>query len=79
MGVYYLKEPIESGEGGEGSAVECWVDNNYAGARVIENGADISQSMPAYALFSNYLAVANGTILQVGDDRPVRVTRVSLR
>lgn len=31
---------------GEGSAVECWVDDNYGGARVIENAADVQESTP---------------------------------
>lgn len=48
IGIYYLKEPMGPGEGGQGSAVECWVDNNYGGAKVIENGADIPESIPAY-------------------------------
>ena len=41
IGVYFLREPIS--QVGEGSAVECWVDDNYAGAKVIENAADIGE------------------------------------
>jgi hypothetical protein len=41
VGVYYVKEPLKTV--GEGSAVECWVDDNYAGARVLENAADIDE------------------------------------
>ena len=37
---------------GEGSSVECWVDDNYAGAKVIENVADIGDAIPTYVLFS---------------------------
>ncbi|KAJ7507134.1 hypothetical protein B0H11DRAFT_2271654 [Mycena galericulata] len=39
VGVYYIKEPISSI--GEGSSIECWVDDNYPGARTIENAADV--------------------------------------
>jgi hypothetical protein len=39
IAVYYVKEPRESVEG-YGSAVECWVDDNYAGAVVLANAAD---------------------------------------
>jgi hypothetical protein len=51
VGIYYLKEPISSI--GEGSAVECWVDDNYNGAKVIENAADVGESTPAYVQFSD--------------------------
>ena len=45
IGVYYLKEPVS--QVGEGSSIECWVDDNYGGAKVIENAADIGESTPA--------------------------------
>ena len=48
VGVYYLKEPIS--QIGEGSSVECWVDNNYAGAKTIANAADVGEPMAAYVL-----------------------------
>lgn len=50
IGIYYLKEP--AGEVGLGSAVECWVDDNYAGAVVIENAAQIGEATPAYVFYS---------------------------
>jgi hypothetical protein len=56
VGVYYLKEPIGYGEGGEGSAVECWVDDNYGGAKVIENGGDVSSGTPALEIIDHYVA-----------------------
>ena len=34
---------------GEGSSV--WVDDNYAGAKVIENAADIGDPIPMYVPF----------------------------
>ena len=46
IGVYYLREPV--GVIGAGSSVECWVDDNYAGAKVIENAADIGDAIPMY-------------------------------
>ena len=49
IGVYYLREPV--GVVGAGSLVECWVDDNYAGAKVIENAADIGDAIPMYVLF----------------------------
>ncbi len=45
IGIYYLREP--STQVGLGSAVECWVDDNYAGAKIIENAAQISEATPA--------------------------------
>ena len=45
VGVYYVKEPRE--QVGEGSAVECWVDDNYAGAVVIENAGDVGEPTPS--------------------------------
>lgn len=46
IGIYYLREPMGNADIGEGSAVECWVDDNYGGARVIENAADVQESTP---------------------------------
>jgi len=48
IGVYYLKEPIKTV--GQGSAVECWVDDNVRGARTIENAADVGETIPAYVI-----------------------------
>ena len=53
IGVYYLREPV--GVVGEGSSVECWVDDDYAGAKVIENAADIGDAIPTYVLFFLFL------------------------
>ena len=46
IGIYYVKEPMGRGDIDEGSGVECWVDDNYGGARVIENAADVKESTP---------------------------------
>ncbi|KAF7762099.1 hypothetical protein Agabi119p4_8692 [Agaricus bisporus var. burnettii] len=35
IGIYYLREGV--GEGGEGSKIECWVDDNYPGRKEIGN------------------------------------------
>ena len=68
VGVYYLKEP--SSQIGEGSSVECWVDNNYAGAKTIANAADVGEPVAAY-VFSNFhfrSSVLNVLVdTQVGD------------
>ena len=40
IGIYYLEEFVST-VNGEGSSVECWVDNNYGGAKVIKNAADV--------------------------------------
>ncbi|KAG5641250.1 hypothetical protein DXG03_005665 [Asterophora parasitica] len=53
IGVYYLREPIT--RVGEGSAVECWVDDNYAGAKVIENAADIGEEVPTLAVIDHFV------------------------
>ncbi|GLB39637.1 putative capsular associated protein [Lyophyllum shimeji] len=53
IGVYYLREPIK--KVGEGSAVECWVDDNYGGARVIENAADIEEEMPSLVVIDHFV------------------------
>lgn len=44
IGIYYLREPAS--EVGLGSAVECWVDDNYKGAVVIENAAQVGEPIP---------------------------------
>lgn len=44
VAVYYMKEPM--GPNGDGSAVECWVDDNYGGARVIEGSGDVGEPTP---------------------------------
>ena len=53
IGIYYLSEPVS--KIGEGSSVECWVDDNHAGARVIENAADIGEAVPVYVFFFFFL------------------------
>ena len=53
MGVYYLREPL--GDVGEGSLVECWVDDNCVGVNVIENAADIGDAIPTSVLFFSLL------------------------
>ncbi|KAF8064958.1 Cap64 protein [Lyophyllum atratum] len=54
IGVYYLQEPIK--KVGEGSAVECWVDDNYGGARVIENAADVEEETPALMVIDHFVS-----------------------
>ncbi|KAJ7201057.1 hypothetical protein GGX14DRAFT_658889 [Mycena pura] len=54
VGIYYLKEPVSIV--GEGSAVECWVDDNYGGARTIENAADVTESTAALHYIDHFVA-----------------------
>ncbi|KAJ2998102.1 hypothetical protein NUW54_g7062 [Trametes sanguinea] len=51
VGVYYVKEPVA--EIGEGSAVECWVDDNYRGAVVIENAAEVGEPTPSLQMIDH--------------------------
>lgn len=45
IAVYYLREPLAD-VGGTGSGVECWVDDNYKGAKMLLNGAEIDEALP---------------------------------
>ncbi|KAJ3532576.1 hypothetical protein NMY22_g7685 [Coprinellus aureogranulatus] len=54
IGIYFLKEPVS--QIGEGSTVECWVDDNYAGAKVIENAADIAEPKPSFVLIDQFVS-----------------------
>lgn len=47
IGVYYLREP-KAQVGEAGSSVECWVDNNYAGAKSLSNAADVGEATPTW-------------------------------
>jgi hypothetical protein len=53
IGVYYLKEPVS--QVGEGSSIECWVDDNYGGAKTIENAADVGEPTPALQVIDHYV------------------------
>ncbi|KAK7683576.1 hypothetical protein QCA50_013414 [Cerrena zonata] len=57
IGIYYLKEPVsgpEEGMGvGEGSAVECWVDDNFAGAVMIENAGNVGEPKPTLEMIDH--------------------------
>ncbi|KAJ7163359.1 hypothetical protein C8R46DRAFT_1103126 [Mycena filopes] len=54
VAVYYVKEPISAV--GEGSAVACWVDDNYGGARTIENAADVPEATAALFYIDRFVA-----------------------
>jgi len=54
IGIYYLREPVS--KIGEGSSVECWVDDNYAGAKVIENAADVGEPTPALRVIDHFVS-----------------------
>ena len=44
IAVYYLKEPLKDDD--SGSAVQCWVDDNYAGAHLLVNRGPIGEVTP---------------------------------
>ncbi|KAI0752867.1 hypothetical protein C8Q80DRAFT_1148825 [Daedaleopsis nitida] len=73
VAVYYVKEPAN--EVGLGSAVECWVDDNYPGAVVIENAGNVGEPTPTLQMIDH--RVARGThyvecqLLGEEDDRNV--------
>ncbi len=54
IGVYYLREPRSVV--GAGSAIECWVDDNYKGAVIIDNSAGIGEPTPAYVSHSFFVS-----------------------
>ncbi|KZT26074.1 hypothetical protein NEOLEDRAFT_1132612 [Neolentinus lepideus HHB14362 ss-1] len=54
IGIYYLREPRRD-VGQEGSTVECWVDDNYGGARQISNAADIGEATPTLELIDHFV------------------------
>jgi hypothetical protein len=45
VGVFYVREPRQ--DIGEGSYVDCWVDDNVPGAKRISNAADVGDLQPA--------------------------------
>ncbi|EPS96360.1 hypothetical protein FOMPIDRAFT_1130494 [Fomitopsis schrenkii] len=53
VAVYYIKEPTSAVR--LGSAVECWVDDNYGGAVVIENAAQVGEPTPALEIIDHYV------------------------
>lgn len=53
IGIYYLSEPVS--KIGGGSSIECWVDDNYGGAKVIGNAAEIGEPTPAYVFLSFFI------------------------
>lgn len=57
VGVYYVKEPASNVR--LGSAVECWVDDNYAGAVVIENAAQIGEPTPALEMIDRHVSAGS--------------------
>lgn len=67
VGIYYLKEPIR--DIGEGSQLECWVDDNFGGAVTIENSGDISSPIPALEMIDQMVSRGSHYVecLLIGD------------
>ncbi|KIJ16490.1 hypothetical protein PAXINDRAFT_168599 [Paxillus involutus ATCC 200175] len=57
VGIYYIKEPISEVE--EGSQIECWVDDNFGGAVIIENAGDVSSPVPTLEMIDHSVARGN--------------------
>ncbi|TCD68771.1 Cap64p [Steccherinum ochraceum] len=55
IGIYYLREPMPE-NGSEGAAVECWVDDNYTGAVVIENYGNVGEDTPSLEIIDRGVA-----------------------
>ncbi|KAF8120029.1 hypothetical protein EV363DRAFT_1228384 [Boletus edulis] len=51
VGIYYVKEPIE--EIGEGSQLQCWVDDNVRGAVIVENAGNIIEPVPTLEIIDH--------------------------
>ncbi|KIK93684.1 hypothetical protein PAXRUDRAFT_828723 [Paxillus rubicundulus Ve08.2h10] len=57
VGIYYIKEPMNEVE--EGSQVECWVDDNFGGAVIIENAGDVSSPVPTLEIIDHSVSRGN--------------------
>ncbi|KZT00724.1 uncharacterized protein LAESUDRAFT_665546 [Laetiporus sulphureus 93-53] len=78
VGVYYVKEP--SSNVGLGSAVECWVDDNFAGAVVIENAAPVGEPTPALEMIDHQVSTGphfvECQLMGEEDDRDIPAFRI---
>ncbi|CCM01989.1 uncharacterized protein FIBRA_04063 [Fibroporia radiculosa] len=78
VGIYYVKEP--SSRVGLGSAVECWVDDNYAGAVVIENAAQVGELTPALEVIDRHVTSGSHFVecqlMGEEDDRNIPAFRI---
>jgi hypothetical protein len=68
VGIYYLKEPIQ--DIGEGSQLECWVDDNIRGAVIIENAGNVNSPVPTYVFL--FFAVSYGQMMSSSQARDYR-------
>lgn len=76
IGIYYLKESEETI--GDGSQLECWVDDNYGGSVIMENAGSVPISTPTY-VSSLKLPISDITsFFKARDHRPLRYSRVAL-
>ncbi|KAG1792031.1 uncharacterized protein HD556DRAFT_1482844 [Suillus plorans] len=53
VGIYYLKEPMS--RIGEGSEIECWVDDNFRGAVIIGNAGHVSEGAPTLTMIDQFV------------------------
>ncbi|KIM54294.1 hypothetical protein SCLCIDRAFT_137147 [Scleroderma citrinum Foug A] len=53
IGIYYLKESMDAI--GEGSQLECWVDDNYGGSVIMENSGSVSAPTPTLEIIDHHV------------------------
>ncbi|KAG2340378.1 hypothetical protein BDR05DRAFT_966886 [Suillus weaverae] len=51
VGIYFLREPMS--RIGEGSEIECWVDDNVRGGVVIENAGNVGEGVPTLTVIDH--------------------------
>ncbi|KAI0039161.1 hypothetical protein FA95DRAFT_1528711 [Auriscalpium vulgare] len=56
IGVYYVRESRDVLGDEGGSAVECWVDDNYAGKVLIDNEGEGGEAEPILQIIDHYVA-----------------------
>ena len=79
IAVYYIQEPIKIV--GNGSAIECWVDDNHAGAKVIENAGDVKDPTPTYVFRFRHVSLLTFFFLmfQAASHRPLCEPGITFR
>ncbi|EJD01844.1 Cap64 protein [Fomitiporia mediterranea MF3/22] len=53
VAVYYLVEPLRDDD--PGSAVQCWVDDNVPGARMLRNRGFVDETTPTVTVIDHYV------------------------
>ncbi|THH04073.1 hypothetical protein EW145_g5790 [Phellinidium pouzarii] len=53
IAIYYIKEPRDDGD--PGSAVQCWVDDNFSGAHLLLNRGDVGETTPTVDVIDHFV------------------------